>query len=59
MNFKDLRDYIDFLERKGDLHRIKSPVSWDLEITEIADRVVKAGDRPCYSKTLTATTCRW
>ena len=43
MNFKDLRDYIDFLERKGDLHRIKSPVTWDLEITEIADRVVKAG----------------
>ena len=42
MNFTDLRDYIAFLEGKGQLHRIATPVSWDLEITEIADRVVKS-----------------
>jgi UbiD family decarboxylase len=36
MNFTDLRDYIAFLEGKGQLHRIATPVSWDLEITEIA-----------------------
>ena len=43
MRFKDLREYIAFLEGKGDLHRIKSEVTWDLEITGIADRVVKVG----------------
>lgn len=32
-----------FLESKGELRRIKTPVSCELEITEIADRVVAAG----------------
>ncbi|MBI4334996.1 MAG: menaquinone biosynthesis decarboxylase [Chloroflexi bacterium] len=41
--FKDLREYIAFLESKGELRRITTPVSQDLEITEIADRVVKQG----------------
>ncbi|MBI2919090.1 MAG: menaquinone biosynthesis decarboxylase [Chloroflexi bacterium] len=41
--YRDLREYIAFLERKGDLHRVATPVTWDLEITEIADRVVKRG----------------
>ena len=43
MSFKDLREFIAFLEEKGDLARIKTQVSSELEITEIADRVVKAG----------------
>lgn len=43
MNFKDLREFITFLERRGQLHRIATPVSCELEITEIADRVVKQG----------------
>jgi 4-hydroxy-3-polyprenylbenzoate decarboxylase len=43
MNFKDLREYIAFLEQKGDLRRITAPVSCELEITEIADRVVQSG----------------
>ncbi len=43
MNFKDLREFILFLEDKGELHRVKAPVSWDLEISEIADRMVKTG----------------
>ncbi len=43
MNFKDLRDFISFLERKGDLRRITTPVSPELEITEICDRTVKQG----------------
>ena len=43
MKFKDIRDFIEFLERRGELRRITAPVSQDLEITEIADRVVKAG----------------
>ena len=43
MKFNDLRDYIGFLEGKGQLRRVTAPVNWDLEITEIADRVVKGG----------------
>ena len=43
MNFKDLRDFISFLESKGDLRRITTPVSSELEITEICDRTVKQG----------------
>jgi 4-hydroxy-3-polyprenylbenzoate decarboxylase len=43
MKFKDLREFITFLEQKGELRRIKTPVSCELEITEIADRLVKGG----------------
>ncbi|MCH8279934.1 MAG: menaquinone biosynthesis decarboxylase [Chloroflexi bacterium] len=43
MKFKDLREFVAFLESKGDLRRIATPVSCELEISEIADRVVKRG----------------
>ena len=43
MAFKDLRAFLEFLEERGDLRRIQTPVSPDLEITEIADRTVKRG----------------
>ena len=43
MKYKDLRDFIRFLEQKGDLKRITTPVSCELEIAEICDRVVKRG----------------
>ena len=43
MNFKDLREFIAFLEERGQLRRIAAPVSCELEITEIADRMVKQG----------------
>ena len=43
MKFKDLREFTAFLEQKGELRRIKTPVSNELEITEIADRVIKSG----------------
>ena len=43
MNFKDLREFIAFLEERGQLRRITAPVSCELEITEIADRMVKQG----------------
>jgi len=42
MAFRDLRDYLAALERRGELKRIKVPVSADLEAAEIADRAVKA-----------------
>ncbi len=38
---RDLPEFIAHLERTGDLRRITLPVSRDLEITEIADRVMK------------------
>ena len=43
MNFKDLREFILFLEDKGELRRIKTRVSSELEITEIANRVIDSG----------------
>ena len=43
MNFKDLREFVTYLEGRGQLHRIKAPVSCELEMTEIADRMVKGG----------------
>src|SRR6186997_45935 len=39
----DLREWIALLEREGELVRIAAEVDPDLEITEITDRVVKAG----------------
>jgi 4-hydroxy-3-polyprenylbenzoate decarboxylase len=36
-----LRDFISLLENQGQLARITLPVSPDLEITEITDRVMK------------------
>jgi 3-octaprenyl-4hydroxybenzoate decarboxylase (EC 4.1.1.-) len=41
--FKDLRDFIELLEKRGQLKRIKHPVSPHLEITEICDRTLRAG----------------
>ncbi|WP_226668603.1 4-hydroxy-3-polyprenylbenzoate decarboxylase [Microbulbifer aggregans] len=43
MKYKDLRDFIRLLEKRGLLKRIKHPVSPVLEMTEIADRVLRAG----------------
>jgi 4-hydroxy-3-polyprenylbenzoate decarboxylase len=41
--YKNLQAYLDDLQRRGELLRVKEPVSAELEITEIADRLVKAG----------------
>ncbi len=43
MEYRDLRDFIDQLERDGDLKRIATRVDPNLEITEIAHRVLLAG----------------
>ena len=42
MGFRGLGDFLTALEERGDLRRIKSPVSRDLEITEITQRTVRA-----------------
>ncbi|MBI4611701.1 MAG: UbiD family decarboxylase, partial [Candidatus Rokubacteria bacterium] len=41
MPFTDLREFVAHLERHGQLRRIAVPVSRDLEISEITDRVSK------------------
>ena len=40
---RDLRAFIKQLEQAGELRRVSAPVSPRLEITEIADRVMKSG----------------
>ncbi len=42
MPYRDLREFIAFLESKGDLRRISVPVSAELEMTEIAYRSLRA-----------------
>ncbi|WP_276955031.1 menaquinone biosynthesis decarboxylase [Allomeiothermus silvanus] len=39
--YKNLQAYLADLERRGELVRVREPVSAELEITEIADRLVK------------------
>ncbi len=43
MSFPDLRSFMHLLEQRGELTRVSTPVSRELEITEIADRLVKKG----------------
>ncbi|MDP9348130.1 MAG: menaquinone biosynthesis decarboxylase [Gemmatimonadota bacterium] len=41
MIFQNLREFLRYLDRAGDLVRITRPVSVDLEMAEIADRTMK------------------
>ncbi|MCK5925120.1 MAG: UbiD family decarboxylase, partial [Methylococcales bacterium] len=43
MKYKDLRDFIKQLEKKGELKRITMEVDPVLEMTEICDRTLKQG----------------
>jgi 4-hydroxy-3-polyprenylbenzoate decarboxylase len=43
MKYNDLRDFIQQLEQRGELKRISAEVDPYLEITEIADRTLRAG----------------
>jgi 4-hydroxy-3-polyprenylbenzoate decarboxylase len=43
MGYRNLQEFITRLEQAGELVRIKEPVSPYLTITEITDRVCKAG----------------
>ncbi|MBT6125365.1 MAG: 4-hydroxy-3-polyprenylbenzoate decarboxylase [Halieaceae bacterium] len=43
MKYKDLREFIAELEQRGDLVRITAEVDPNLEMTEIADRTLRAG----------------
>ncbi|QVL48580.1 MAG: 4-hydroxy-3-polyprenylbenzoate decarboxylase [Thiocapsa sp.] len=56
MKYRDLRDFIDQLEQRGELKRIRVEVDPYLEVTEICDRTLRAGgpallfERPKGSK---------
>ncbi|CRI63546.1 3-octaprenyl-4-hydroxybenzoate carboxy-lyase (Polyprenyl p-hydroxybenzoate decarboxylase) [Thiocapsa sp. KS1] len=43
MKYNDLRDFIDQLEQRGELKRIRVEVDPYLEVTEICDRTLRAG----------------
>ena len=42
MSFKNLQNFIEYLENKGDLLRISTEVSTELEISAITDRTIKS-----------------
>jgi len=42
MAFESFRDFVNALDRAGELKRISQPVATELEITEIADREMKS-----------------
>lgn len=42
MTYTDLRDFLDQLDKQGELKRVSHPVSPHLEMTEISDRVLRA-----------------
>ncbi|MEI6139656.1 MAG: menaquinone biosynthesis decarboxylase [Mariniphaga sp.] len=41
MAFQSLRDFVELLDKKGELIRVSGPVNPELEITEIVDRMSK------------------
>ncbi len=43
MSYRDLRDFVEALEAEGDLKRIHQTIDPHLEITEVADRVLRSG----------------
>ncbi|MFN2309656.1 MAG: hypothetical protein ABR553_07955, partial [Gammaproteobacteria bacterium] len=43
MHYKDLRDFILQLERRGELKRIRAEIDPYLEMTEVCDRTLRAG----------------
>src|ERR1700730_8200325 len=44
MAFGSFRDFVNALDRAGELKRITQPVATELEITELADREMKSPD---------------
>ena len=51
MSYRDLREFMAQLEQGGELRRVREPVSPHLEMTAVADRVLRAGGPRCCSRT--------
>ncbi len=45
MAYSDLKEFVDILEQKGELHRIGVEVDSEFEISEINDRLIKNGGK--------------
>ena len=43
MKYRDLRDFVALLEQRGELRRITAEIDPNLEMTELCDRVLRAG----------------
>jgi 4-hydroxy-3-polyprenylbenzoate decarboxylase len=43
MKYRDLRDFMDQLEKRGELRKLSDPVSPMLEMTAIGDKLLRAG----------------
>ena len=46
MPLESLRDFVDVLEQRGQLTRVKASVNPDLEVAEIMRRLMYARDKP-------------
>lgn len=55
MSYKDLHTFMEELDRKGELKQIEAEVSAELEITEITDRISKAGGPALLFKRVTGS----
>ncbi|TMH09718.1 MAG: 3-octaprenyl-4-hydroxybenzoate decarboxylase, partial [Betaproteobacteria bacterium] len=43
MKYRDLREFLDGLDRIGELQRIEKPISTRLEMTALSNRVLRSG----------------
>ncbi|MGP8074293.1 MAG: UbiD family decarboxylase, partial [Thermoplasmata archaeon] len=56
MGFRSLGEFLDALESRGDLVRVRTPVSRDLEITELTQRVIRADGPALLFENVTGAT---
>ena len=59
MPYKDLRNFLNVLEQKGDLVRIKTEVDPSFEITEILERLLARGGPAVIFENVKGTACLW
>ena len=43
-SFRNLHEFLEFLDDRGELRRVTAEVDSELEITEISDRIMKRDD---------------
>ena len=58
MSYRDLREFMAQLEQGGELRRVREPVSPHLEMTAVADRVLRAGGPALLFESPPGTACR-
>ena len=58
-SYPDLRDFVARLDREHELRRIKAEVDPHLEVSEIVERVVRAGGPALLFENVRGPPCRW